>query len=543
TGEVLVASGGSAELYDPLEGAFAMTAAPGGAHTTPTLSLLPDGRALLFGPPTLAGELYDPASATWSFTAAAARTRYDHRAASLPDGRVLVTGGHISGIDVGSANDAELFDPAANGGAGAFTTVGPMGTGRSKGLTLLLQTGDVLVAGGRGCYGNCFGAPVSEADLFGETAALPRPAVTSAPASVVPGQAVAIAGLGFLGFEASGGRGNASNADVPIAIWTPLDGSGSVVGTLVDFTDTGATWRVPSTARYGAGTLAIAVDGVLSHEAARVTIASTPEGGACAVDYACATGFCSDGVCCDARCDGACEGCTTAKKGKGADGACGAVPPERFPADACFVSQGAPCSDSAACAAGLTCVDGVCCASSCHGQCEACAVAGSVGECVPVRGAPHGDRAACAGASDPCLAKICDATHRDACDATVGPCTPFACGATSCETSCSGDADCAANYHCDDAGSCVPGLCDGTIATTPQGQTIDCSPYLCAGDGSCRASCGKAADCATGFVCDLEGRCVAPPPNDVLGGCSCAAAGGEGGGGPWTLVAAALAVA
>ncbi len=267
------------------------------------------------------------------------------------------------------------------------------------------------------------------------------------------------------------------------------------------------------------------VDGVRSATPLPVEITSAPDGTSCDQDYACASTFCADSVCCDARCDGACDGCTKAKKGSGQDGTCGAVPPERFPNDACEVSLGAPCDVDGACAQGLACVDGVCCSDACTGQCEACDVPGSVGQCVPVTGAPHGKRDACTTASNACDNKVCDGSHRDSCDTTVGPCTPFACGDDACKTTCTTDVDCAENFHCDDHGACVPGLCDGTKATTSNGKTIDCSPYVCVGDGTCRTSCGKVEDCADGFVCDLAGRCVAPPAADVLGGCQCALPG------------------
>jgi hypothetical protein len=279
-------------------------------------------------------------------------------------------------------------------------------------------------------------------------------------------------------------------------------------------------WTAPPTPFYGKGRLRVITNAIVSN-AIPVEIRPASLAVACAYDAECASGFCSDGVCCDARCDEACSGCTAARKGSGATGVCGDVPPERDPADACVLSAGAPCSLDAQCVTGL-CVDGVCCTSACAGQCEACDKPSSVGFCVPVAGAPHGARPSCAAAADPCEAAVCDGVDRTSCAGKVGPCEPFACGAAACETSCAGDEGCAKGYHCDTAtGDCVAGLCAGTIGIAPNGTEQDCSPYRCEVDGTCRITCGKVTDCAEGFVCDLAGRCIARPAAESLGGCQC----------------------
>src|SRR5262249_52863060 len=106
-------------------------------------------------------------------------------------------------------------------------------------------------------------------------------------------------------------------------------------------------------------------------------------------DYACALGACktacltNDDCAASAYCDG--SACTPRTQ------------------------DGAACSIDDACSSGL-CIDGVCCNAPCSGQCEACDVAGSVGSCVPVLGAPHGVRPACpSGPPDAlCKAVVCD---------------------------------------------------------------------------------------------------------------------------------------
>ena len=68
-----------------------------------------------------------------------------HVAALLPNGLVLVAGG----VDSNGAEDvllssAELYDPKT----GAFSTTGPMETGREFFTATTLGNGDVLVVGG-----------------------------------------------------------------------------------------------------------------------------------------------------------------------------------------------------------------------------------------------------------------------------------------------------------------------------------------------------------------------------------------------------------
>lgn len=218
--------------------------------------------------------------------------------------------------------------------------------------------------------------------------------------------------------------------------------------------------------------------------------------------------------------------------------------------------NGAGCSADRECRSG-SCVDGVCCNSACAGQCEACDVAGTVGTCTPVTGAPHGSRPACpAGTpSAPCTAAECDGSERTACLRFVSAvecqapscdngvevpaafcdgqgacvagsepraCAPYLCGATSCADSCSSDDDCTAGTRCDVNNLCVASATciDEVTRQDVDGDLSDCTPARCR-DGVCLDSCTSTADCASGFSCDPDGDCV-PVPS--------AAASGDGGG-------------
>jgi hypothetical protein len=248
-------------------------------------------------------------------------------------------------------------------------------------------------------------------------------------------------------------------------------------------------------------------------------------------------------------------------------------------------ANGTVCTASGDCTSGF-CVDNVCCNALCDGQCEACSVAGSLGACTPVVGAPHGTRAVCSdGAGSLCAAKTCDGTARTACmgfknGATVvcaaasctggfatvashcdgagfcpgaipASCAPYACDAAACKTACAADADCATGYACS-GGKCARrgSTCsaDGTTAIAPDGQTADCRPYKCGTSGTCNAQCASDTDCSSPNVCDTASRSckdpndkgLASPGQSTSGGCAIDANGvnGANGGSGSTLALA-----
>jgi len=133
-GKVLLAGGPtdpvrspSAELYDPASGTFTGTGAMNTGRTLFTLTTLPSGKVLAaageitFNGDTTSAELYDPQTGVWTVTGSLDDFREKHAATLLPSGKVLITGGIVNGAPVAGA---ELFDPAARGGQGAFTSAG-----------------------------------------------------------------------------------------------------------------------------------------------------------------------------------------------------------------------------------------------------------------------------------------------------------------------------------------------------------------------------------------------------------------------------------
>jgi hypothetical protein len=139
-GKVLIvggdATGGSAELYDPVTETFTATGNATGAMTGHTATLLNTGQVLIVAAgSTVAAELYDPASDTFIATGDLTYGRRGHTATLLLDGRVLIA--------AGGTNAGELYDPTK----GTFTATGlTSAVSFSGAMATRLTDGTVLVA-------------------------------------------------------------------------------------------------------------------------------------------------------------------------------------------------------------------------------------------------------------------------------------------------------------------------------------------------------------------------------------------------------------
>jgi hypothetical protein len=163
-GKVLIAGGGqtvplaSAEVYDPVTGAFSSTSPMAAVRTKFTATLLPNGRVLIAGgasggfngPSTNSAELYDPVTRAFTPTGSLIWARQEHTATLLPSGKVLIAGGSLANATGGGVWvwDAELYDPVT----GTFSATGAVHTWWPQGATLL-PDGRVLLVGGNGGSG------------------------------------------------------------------------------------------------------------------------------------------------------------------------------------------------------------------------------------------------------------------------------------------------------------------------------------------------------------------------------------------------------
>jgi N-acetylneuraminic acid mutarotase len=149
----------SAELYDPQTGHWTVTGSMRTARSGSAVVVLRDGRVLVAGGTYLAdprgprvlasAEIYDPVTGAWTTTAPLHVAREGPAAALLPDGRVLVAGGwgRREAVSLGSA---EVYDPAT----AAWTLTGRLLVRHGPATAVSLRNGDVLIAGGYRDYGD-----------------------------------------------------------------------------------------------------------------------------------------------------------------------------------------------------------------------------------------------------------------------------------------------------------------------------------------------------------------------------------------------------
>jgi len=573
SGRVLIIDRASSEYFDPATSTFSAGPGLSASRDGRSATLLATGDVLVVGGNKLPQERYSAATASFGLSGSLDSNITSFGAAALPFGRVLVAGG-LMNVNRDSSPFAWIYDPRGDGGNGVFEKTTNLPDARRETTLTPLTTGGVLIAGGDGCANGCFAAASRESMVFEPLgpALADRPTITTVPTSITPGTAFTIAGTKFVGDRDVSAR---SSGRVPVFSFVPASGQGIVRVAVDSFTDTTASLRVPATAFRGNGFLQVSVAGVAG-PGKLLTLGAATDGTTCSVASDCSSGFCVDGVCCDSKCDGVCQACTASRKGSGTDGVCGAIPPAKDSKDACALFQGAACSNDAECASGV-CADGVCCDARCTGQCESCAVPGSVGTCTPAIGAPLAGKAACDAGSDSCGARVCDGLDRASCAgyaptakscriagcvdgietlpascdgkgacpaATTKTCEPFVCGDGVCLTRCTADSECKDGYRCA-AGKCVTGAYCANERTlrNPGTADADCSPYLCEGT-ACKTSCASSLECAGGYVCD-GGKCITPTTGadagaEDGGGCAVAAPGRSSGLAALLLVALGL---
>ena len=185
SGEVLVPGGSNnegltaeAELYNPSTGQWTKTGSMETPRSQAGSTLLQDGQVLVAGGYLIASaELYNPATGMWTFTGSMHYAR-ESQAALLQNGQVLMAGGNTAELysngswtltsnlkfgagpgavpltngDVvvfgGNSNPSEFYNPSTN-----TWTVAVFSGNTHYGPLTLLNTGEVLLAGGESSYG------------------------------------------------------------------------------------------------------------------------------------------------------------------------------------------------------------------------------------------------------------------------------------------------------------------------------------------------------------------------------------------------------
>lgn len=295
------------------------------------------------------------------------------------------------------------------------------------------------------------------------------------------------------------------------------------------FRRTGATWMEETTLPpmgLASGTY-FGPPVVLSHDGSRAAANGSgvrvftlrdSTGGACRTGEACSSGFCVDGVCCSAACDGPCEACTIAAGGT-ANGTCTPLEPTMAAATVCRAAVDV-CDLAETCSASSrTCPgdgfepSGTECRAV-HGTCDVREVCTGAGAACPP------DLALSLGTSCRRAMGTCDVEEQ--CDGTAFDCPPdaFRASGVTCDATINGPCD-------------LPDTCDGASAACPARYQPMHSPCGPAPSGVCDApdECtGASAECLPSFVtgvecrpaaggCDLPEACSGGaadcPPDDV----------------------------
>jgi hypothetical protein len=436
---------------------------------------LATGQVLLVG--SKGTWLYDPASNEFAATGALGGPRCSTFSMTrLASGKVLAAGG-IDRCDVSTGYktlaSAELYDPST----GKFTPTGSMGTARVGAHAVLLGTGQVLVVGGSP-------APLSQpmttserydpvSGTFSPSGSRPKgDAYELVPLST--GKVLVLGGATPELYDPQSGSFTPSSATLPARNAVLLQ-SGKVLFVVADGTS--------KSVLYDPVTNAVSDTGASTYPRVNPASYTLPSGEVLVVGgLTTSLGYAA-----------------LAEMYNPTSGVFRRVPNpppnDFFPRGAILPSgrvffatdkgkwwiftgtAGDACASDSFCNTGH-CVDGVCCDTACEGQCEACDV--TPGVCARVNGVVHGQRPACA------EGEVCSQITNK-------------CGAPGL------------------AGSAT---CDGDhTTTTADGLAIDCAPYKCDSNGTCRIACTSVNDCVASTVCDASGKCVPKPGGDGDSGC------------------------
>lgn len=465
------------EIYDPWADTWAVVAAPPQNYFLPTAAPLPGNRVLVVSAYATDTYVYDVELDTWSQIGDTSAERdYPVEAVPLEDGRVLVAGREL----FAEVTSVEVFDPVDL----TFVSVGALSSPRSYFTATRLLDGRVLFAGGVSSFTTV--RSFGEADIFDPQTGQIEPA-GPLPEARVGHNTVVLPETGEV-LVFGGGFGEfPPPATATAGLYDPTSGTWTAVDDMHAPRMDATSAYMPLLGRVivtgGDGAHAESFDPVSKHweevEPMLVPrrvhkLVPLPQG------WLLAVGGLADG---------------------GAQ--------EDLASTEIFGPLGAPCAGSSDCGPGALCADGVCCATACDGVCETCAGPTSLGRCrwqfpgQDLRGeCDEGCNAACNGAGQCAFTPVGE------------PCSPPRCSD-------------------DPTHLLAPAVCgEDRTCVDPSPSPVDCAPYRCGpvdGRPACKTRCDSLSDCAPGHVCDLQGRCVPPPPLEPPASCSAAPASGERG--------------
>src|SRR5262245_22025851 len=155
---------------DPAPNTWSSTGSIPTPHNNATLTVLQSSEVLVAGgcsdlfcnTPSGDSATYDPAAGTWTPAGTMITHRTSHAATLLANGEVLVSGGCVNTTGCSGVESAELHDP----NTGQWTATGSMNTGRRSHISVRLQDGRVLVAGGIGICNSQVCDTLSSAEIY-----------------------------------------------------------------------------------------------------------------------------------------------------------------------------------------------------------------------------------------------------------------------------------------------------------------------------------------------------------------------------------------
>jgi hypothetical protein len=165
----------SAELYNPATNTWRPTGAMTTRRTSFALTLLADGRVLVAGGyqahPSGSGllylssaEIYDPATERWTAVASMSTTRSSNTMSLLPDGRALIVGGKFRSERPDMLDTTEIYDPVANTWTPGATMAS---SGRGLHDSVTFPDGRIMIVGGHSNWGGMVAATEIYDPAFG----------------------------------------------------------------------------------------------------------------------------------------------------------------------------------------------------------------------------------------------------------------------------------------------------------------------------------------------------------------------------------------